>query len=93
MHRRARRAAAAPRRRAPTEPAARRERDDLYDRLLRKTAEFDNYPQAHRARAPGLTEWAAADLLDDLLPVIDDFDRALAAEAPPAAQALQAASS
>ena len=23
--------------------AARRERDDMYDRLLRKTAEFDNY--------------------------------------------------
>ena len=47
-------------------------------------------PQARRARSQGHDEWAAADVLTDLLAVADDFDRALAAEAPPEAQAYKA---
>ena len=63
-----------------------KERDDLYDRLLRKTAEFDNFRKRVERERKDFTEWAAADVLSDLLAVMDDFDRALAAQAPPGFQ-------
>jgi molecular chaperone GrpE len=63
-----------------------KERDDLYDRLLRKTAEFDNFRKRIDRERKDFTEWAAADVLNDLLAVMDDFDRALAAELPASAQ-------
>ncbi len=68
----------------------RRERDELYDRLLRKTAEFDNYRKRLEKDRRELTEWAAADVLTDVLAVVDDFDRALAADAVPEAEAYRA---
>jgi len=74
---------------APNEgPASQvqKERDELYDRLLRKTAEFDNYRKRIERERKDFTEWAAADVLNDLLAVMDDFDRALAADAPASAQ-------
>ena len=37
-----------------------------------------------------MIEWAAADVLNDVLAIADDFDRALAAEAPPEAQQYKA---
>ncbi len=58
--------------------ALRRERDDLYDRLLRTTAEFDNYRKRIDRERREWSDAAAADLLRDLLPVVDDFERALA---------------
>lgn len=67
-----------------------KERDDFYDRLLRKTAEFDNYRKRVERDRKETIEWAAADVLSDLLLIVDDFDRALAAEAPPEAQAYKA---
>lgn len=67
-----------------------RERDDYYDRLLRKTAEFDNFRKRVERERKEFTEWAAADVLGDLLAVMDDFDRALAADAPADAQAYKA---
>jgi molecular chaperone GrpE len=66
--------------------ALQRERDELLDRLLRKTAEFDNYRKRVDRERREQAEWAAADLLTDLLPVLDDFERALEAEAPPEAR-------
>jgi molecular chaperone GrpE len=66
--------------------ALQRERDDLYDRLLRKTAEFDNFRKRIDKERREHAEWAAADVLSDVLAVLDDFDRALSAEAPPEAQ-------
>jgi molecular chaperone GrpE len=63
-----------------------RERDELYDRLLRKTAEFDNFRKRIERERKDFTEWAAAEVLSDLLAVMDDFDRALAADAPASAQ-------
>jgi molecular chaperone GrpE len=72
---------------APGEPGAlQRERDDLYDRLLRKTAEFDNYRKRIDKERREHAEWAAAEVLSDVLAVLDDFDRALSAEAPPEAR-------
>jgi molecular chaperone GrpE len=58
-----------------------RQRDDYYDRLLRKTAEFDNYRKRTERERQAVTEAAAADLIEDLLPAIDDFERALRPEA------------
>ena len=65
------------------EPAAdpdggsQRERDDFYDRLLRKTAEFDNYRKRVERERREQADQAVADLLQELLLVVDDFDRAL----------------
>jgi molecular chaperone GrpE len=57
-----------------------KERDDYYDRLLRKTAEFDNYRKRTDRERQQLSEAAAADLLQELLPLVDDMERALQAE-------------
>ena len=67
--------------------ALQKERDDLYDRLLRKTAEFDNFRKRVERDRKEMIDWAAADVIADLLSIVDDFDRALAADAPPEAQA------
>jgi molecular chaperone GrpE len=63
------------------------ERDDYYNRLLRKSAEFDNYRKRVERERRELSEWASADMLNEILDVLDDFDRALSAEAPPEAAA------
>jgi len=57
------------------------QRDDYYDRLLRKTAEFDNYRKRTDRERIQLSEAAAADLIEDLLPIVDDMERALKADA------------
>ena len=62
-----------------------RQRDDYYDRLLRKTAEFDNYRKRTDRERQQLAEAAAADLIRELLPLVDDLERALKAEASEAA--------
>ncbi|HET9703723.1 MAG TPA: nucleotide exchange factor GrpE [Vicinamibacterales bacterium] len=67
--------------------ALQKERDDLYDRLLRKTAEFDNFRKRVERDRKEMIDWAAAEVISDLLSIVDDFDRALAADAPPEAQA------
>ena len=58
-----------------------RERDDYYDRLLRKTAEFDNYRKRVERERRAHAEQAVTDLLRELLLVVDDFDRALHVDA------------
>ena len=58
-----------------------KERDDYYDRLLRKTAEFDNYRKRTDRERVQLADAAAADLLKDLLPLVDDLERAVKADA------------
>jgi molecular chaperone GrpE len=67
-----------------------KERDDLYDRLLRKSAEFDNFRKRVERERKDMIEWAAADVIGDLLSIVDDFERALAAPTPPEAQAFRA---
>ena len=57
-----------------------RQRDEYYDRLLRKTAEFDNYRKRIERERQAQAESAAADVLKELLPLIDDLERALKAE-------------
>ena len=58
-----------------------KERDDYYDRLLRKTAEFDNYRKRTDRERQQLAESAAADLIKELLPLVDDLERAIKADA------------
>jgi len=57
-----------------------KQRDDFYDRLLRKTAEFDNYRKRIDRERQQATETAAAELLEELLPLVDDLERALKAD-------------
>ena len=57
------------------------QRDEYYDRLLRKTAEFDNYRKRTDRERGQLAESAAADLLKELLPLVDDLERAIKADA------------
>jgi molecular chaperone GrpE len=58
-----------------------RERDEFYDLLLRKTAEFDNYRKRIERERRAQSDEAVLSLLLEFLSVVDDFDRALAAEA------------
>lgn len=60
---------------------AERQRDEYYDRLLRKTAEFDNFRKRTERERQGLADAAAADLISELLPLVDDLERALQADA------------
>jgi molecular chaperone GrpE len=53
------------------------ERNDYYDRLLRKTAEFDNYRKRVERERREQADQSVADLLLELLLVVDDFDRAM----------------
>ena len=58
-----------------------RERDEYYERLIRTTADFDNFRKRTDRERREFTEHAAMVLLTDLLPLVDDFERALAADA------------
>jgi molecular chaperone GrpE len=61
--------------------ALRHERDALHDRLLRQAAEFDNFRKRGERERREMVEYAAARLLQELLPIVDDFERALQADA------------
>jgi molecular chaperone GrpE len=69
--------------------ALQRERDDYYDRLLRKTAEFDNYRKRIERERREHSDQAVVDLLQELLSIVDDFDLALNVEAGESAHAYQ----
>ena len=58
-----------------------RQRDEFYDLLLRKSAEFDNYRKRVERDRQMLTDAAAANMIEELLPLMDDLERALKAEA------------
>jgi molecular chaperone GrpE len=57
------------------------EREALRDRLLRTTAEFDNFRKRVDRERRDSSDRAAESVLSDLLPIVDDLERALAAEA------------
>ena len=62
---------------SPELAALKSERDDIYDRLLRKTAEFDNYRKRVERERREHADQSVVDLLTQLLQVVDDFDLAL----------------
>ena len=57
----------------------RRERDALQDRLLRTAAEFDNYRKRMDRERRDLADHTAGEVIKDLLPIIDNLERALQA--------------
>ena len=59
--------------------ALRKEKDALQDRLLRMAAEFDNYRKRVDRDRRDQADAATADALADLLPIVDDLERALKA--------------
>ena len=56
-----------------------RERDAMKEQFLRAVADFDNYRKRIDRERRELSEYAAADVLLELLPIIDNFERALSA--------------
>ena len=56
------------------------ERDSLLDRLARLQAEFDNARRRAAKEQQEFRDFATADAIKALLPVIDSFERALQAE-------------
>jgi molecular chaperone GrpE len=57
------------------------ERDDLYQRLARATADFKNTQKRIQGEADQRVQYANQSLIKSLLPVIDNFERALAQDA------------
>lgn len=56
------------------------ERSEIYDQSLRLRAEFDNFrKRAQRERAE-LSEYASMEAVQAMIPVLDDFERALKVE-------------
>lgn len=53
------------------------EKDEYYDRLLRLTAEIDNYKKRTRREFEGFRRYAAENVIQELLPILDNFERAL----------------
>ena len=58
-----------------------RERDELKERLLRTAAEFENFRKRTERDRQALADNITASVLEDLLPLVDDLERALRAEA------------
>lgn len=56
------------------------EKAELQDRLLRARAEFDNARRRAEGQRSEYLQFAAADLVKSLLPMLDDFERALKVE-------------
>lgn len=56
------------------------ERADLQDRLLRRQAEFDNYRRRAEREKTDVLEYANTETVRALLPILDDFERALKVE-------------
>jgi molecular chaperone GrpE len=57
-----------------------RQRDEYYDLLLRKSAEFDNYRKRVDRDRQMHSDNAAASIVEELLPLMDDLERALKAD-------------
>ena len=53
------------------------ERDSFYDQLLRTRAEFMNYQKRMRKENESIAQFAIQELIIDLFPELDNFDRAL----------------
>jgi molecular chaperone GrpE len=58
------------------------EKAELYDQLLRKQAEFENFRRRNERERSEFLQFAGMELARELLPVLDDFERALKVECP-----------
>ena len=62
---------------------AQKERDELLDKLQRAQAEFENIRRRLEKEKTDIIRYAPSDTIQALLPVVDDFERALATEGVP----------
>ena len=53
--------------------------EELSDKLLRQMAEFDNFRKRTEKEKSAMYEIGAKDIIEKLLPLVDNFERALAA--------------
>jgi molecular chaperone GrpE len=60
--------------------ALKSERDEMKELLLRRQAEFDNFRKRTEKERAEYLQYAGMDMVRDMLPVLDDFDRALKTE-------------
>src|SRR6185369_14795450 len=58
----------------PELQALKQERDNLYDRLLRKQAEFENYKKRVDRERTEFVQFASSELMKELLNALDSFD-------------------
>lgn len=58
-----------------------KERDETADRLLRTQAEFENFKKRTQRERIAERTYKSQDLVNELLPALDNFERALAVEA------------
>ncbi len=65
-----------------------KEKKETYDRLLRTAADFDNFKKRSRKEAAEAEERGRAALLKELLPAVDNLERALAHESSTDASAI-----
>ncbi len=56
------------------------EKAELLDRLLRRTADFENFRRRVERERTEIVEFAGGEIVRQLLPILDDFERALKAE-------------
>jgi molecular chaperone GrpE len=57
-----------------------REKEEIYQRLLRLQAEYDNYKKRSQKEKEASLKYKSQDLVNELLPVVDNFERALEVE-------------
>src|SRR5882724_3719883 len=53
---------------------------DLQDRLLRRQAEFENFRRRIERDRSDFLQYAGMEIVRDILPIVDDFERALKVE-------------
>lgn len=63
--------------------AALQERDEMLAKLQRSQAEFENIRKRLQKEKDGVVRYAASDTIQSLLPIIDDFERAINADGVP----------
>lgn len=56
------------------------EKAELHDRVLRTRAEFDNFRKRTERERSDYIQYAAMEMVKEILPVLDDFERALKVE-------------
>ncbi|MDC3415572.1 nucleotide exchange factor GrpE [Aquibacillus sp. 3ASR75-54] len=60
--------------------SVKQEKEELYQRLLRLQAEYDNFRKRTQKEKEADRKYRSQSLVTELLPVVDSFDRALTAE-------------
>ena len=56
------------------------ERDEVKELLLRRQAEFDNFRKRTEKERSEYVQYAGTELIKEILPILDDFDRAMKVE-------------